>query len=291
MPAPKAPHTAELWSAYAPPRSLAEKWELSPETKEGVFRIKLHEPIYVLPLSWRQHVNINPCSPNPDNCAPGYGKGYMNTEAKFQISGKVKAAENLFNSPLDLWLGYTQQSHWQVYDATDSRPFRDTNYQPEAWLTLPMNWGSQGLRWRMFNLGVVHQSNGESNPLSRSWNRIYATFGLQAGDLSLLIKPWIRLKESPADDNNPDISDYMGRMELQAIYPWGQHVFSAKLSNNLRFNASTPNRSLIRGEWAFPLYGDLHGYVQAHYGWGESMLNYNFRNAGIGLGVSLVQWR
>jgi phospholipase A1 len=127
--------------------------------------------------------------------------------------------------------------------------------------------------------------------LSRSWNRIYATLGATSGGLSLFVKPWWRVKEKAATDNNPDISDYAGRIEVQAIYNFGDHIVSATLQNNLKFNTSTPNRSNVQIEWAFPLFSELHGYVRGFGGYADSLQNYNFHNYGIGLGVSLVQWR
>ncbi len=273
------------------PQTFVERWQLEPAAKDGLFKVKPYQPVYVLPASWRRNVNESPCSPNPANCAPGAGAGDRHTEAKFQLSLKTKALENIFDSQVDLWAAYTQQSFWQVYDADNSRPFRETNYQPEAWLTFPLKVGPDWLQWRMFNLGIVHNSNGQSDPLSRSWNRVYATFGLTSGDLSLFIKPWWRISESASTDNNPDISDYAGRIELQAVYPWRAHVFSARLQNNLKFGSSTPSRTSVQADWAFPLWGDLHGYVQGFAGYADSMQNYNFRNAGIGIGVSLVEWR
>lgn len=52
-------------------------------------------------------------------------------ELKFQVSLKTKAAQNLFGTDADLWLGYTQMSHWQVYNENNSRPFRAHDYEPE----------------------------------------------------------------------------------------------------------------------------------------------------------------
>ena len=272
-------------------QTFAERWELDSGTKGGSFKIKPYQPVYLLPVSYRQKVNVDPCSPNPVNCATGFGVGYEHTEAKFQISLKTKAWQNMLGSPMDLWFAYTQQSYWQVYDSRDSRPFRESNFQPETWVTLPLKLGPEWLQWRMVNVGFVHQSNGQTDPLSRSWNRAYATFGFTSGELTLLFKPWWRFAEPAATDNNPDISDYAGRIEFQLVYPFGAHLVSASVRNNLRSDSATPNRTNVMFDWAFPLSGELHGYVQAFYGHGESLQNYNFRNTGLGLGVSLVQWR
>ena len=164
---------------------FAARWDLGAGTDQGdVFEIKPYQAVYLLPVSWRQKVNVDPCSPNPANCATGAGQNYKNVEAKFQISLKTKAWQDMFGSPVDLWLAYTQQSYWQVYDSADSRPFRENNFQPEAWVTMPLTLGPDWLQWRMVNLGAVHQSNGESDPLSRSWNRVYANFGFSSGDMS-----------------------------------------------------------------------------------------------------------
>ena len=273
------------------PQTFVERWQLEPATKDGLFKVKPYQPVYLLPANWRRNVNESPCTPNPANCAPGAGADDRHTEAKFQLSLKTKVMQDLFGSQVDLWAAYTQQSFWQLYDTDNSRPFRETNYQPEAWLTFPLKVGPDWLQWRMFNLGVVHNSNGQSDPLSRSWNRVYATIGLSSGDLSLFIKPWWRISENASTDNNPDISDYAGRIELQAVYAWRAHVFSARLQNNLKFGSSTPSRTSVQADWAFPLWGELHGYVQGFAGYADSMQNYNFRNAGIGVGVSLVEWR
>jgi phospholipase A1 len=290
----KGTETASGWFAEDSykPQSFVERWELEPGTKDGVFRIKPYEPVYMLPANWRQKINVNPCSPNPANCAVGGAETAKHTEAKFQLSFKTKVWQDVFGSELDMWAAYTQQSFWQVYDAADSRPFRETNYQPEAWVTVPLKAGPEWLQLRMVNIGIVHQSNGQSDPLSRSWNRVYASFGMGSVDgMSFFIKPWWRVPEDTQKDNNPDISDYAGRIELQAIYPYRANVFSIRLHNNLKFSSSTPNRTSVQADWAFPLYGELHGYVQGFYGWADSLQNYNFRNAGVGLGFSLIEWR
>jgi phospholipase A1 len=54
------------------------------------------------------------------------------TEGKFQLSFKFKLADLDDTIGASVWAGYTQQSHWQVYNGEQSRPFRETNYEPEG---------------------------------------------------------------------------------------------------------------------------------------------------------------
>jgi phospholipase A1 len=301
--APAAAPAAEAVALATPapssaPASLAasgdafsQRWELDSADQKGVFGIRPHQPVYIMPVSWRENVNRQPCSSNPRNCAQRSANSFKNVEAKFQLSFKTKLWEDALGSDIDLWGAYTQQSYWQVYDQAASAPFRETDYQPEVWATLPLALGPEWLRLRMLNVGLAHQSNGQTIPLSRSWNRLYASLGVSSGDFSMIIKPWWRLPEDAADDDNPDISDYSGRMETQLFYPIGSHQLALTWRNNLKFNRSVPNRSYWLLEWAFPLAGQLHGYVQAFDGYGDSLQSYNFKNRGVAVGVSLVNWQ
>ncbi len=270
---------------------MAERWELEPQYQDGTFKFKPYAPVYLMPLNFRQRINNDPCSSNPVNCSHRGDQQYDKVGVKFQLSFKTKLWQDMLGSDADLWAAYTQTSYWQAYDSANSSPFRETDYQPELWATLPVSWGPEAFRLRMVNVGLMHQSNGQTNPLSRSWNRVFASFGFTSGDLSVIVKPWWRIPEPFPTDNNPDISDYMGRVEVLASYPWRGHNFSLLLRNNLRFGASVPNRTFTQLEWAFPISGNLHGFVQAFNGWGESMQNYNFHNRGIGVGISMVEWR
>ena len=114
---------------------------------------------------------------NPD-------KTLTKPEVTFQISFKVRLWRDILGKDLNLWFGYTQRSFWQLYNFNDSSPFRETNYEPELLLTLSTRFSILGLKGRFFQLGANHQSNGQSEPLSRSWNRIVANMGLERGDLS-----------------------------------------------------------------------------------------------------------
>lgn len=210
------------------------------------------------------------------------------TEAQFQISLKVPLAVDLFNS-FDVYAGYTNRSFWQLYNGDFSRPFRETNHEPEAWVQFTPGWEIFGFKNSANAIGVVHQSNGQGGVLSRSWNRVYANFVFQRGSFALGFKPWFRISEDIEDDDNPDITDYLGHFEMRAGYKWNEHVFSAMSRNNLE---SGFDRGAFEFGWSFPLwkYPYLKGYIQYFRGYGESLIDYDRKVNRIGLGISLTDW-
>lgn len=209
------------------------------------------------------------------------------TEAQFQISIKSPLAVNLFDV-MDIYAAYTNRSFWQVYN-DNSAPFRETNHEPEAWLQFHTKWEFLGFTNSVNTFGIVHQSNGRGGTLSRSWNRIYANFIAERGDFAISIKPWYRITEDAEDDDNPDITDYLGHYEIRAAYKWNDHVFSAMSRNNLE---SGFEKGAVELSWSFPLgeYPYLKGYIHYFTGYGESLIDYdNYVNT-VGIGVSLSDW-
>ncbi len=205
---------------------MDSRWELSPESKLGTWNIRAYQPVYLMPGFWTTDKNEYPQSPNPTNTVDE-DQNLKSMEAKFQLSLKTKAVENLFGDNGDVWLGYTQSSRWQLYNSDESRPFRETNYEPEASLVFRTNYELLGLNGRLLGLTFNHQSNGRSDPLSRSWNRVMLNVGFERDNFALMLRPWYRLDEDAGDDNNPDIKDYVGRGDLTAFYRWNEHDFSA----------------------------------------------------------------
>lgn len=208
------------------------------------------------------------------------------TEAQFQISIKAPLAIDLFNM-VDIYGAYTNRSFWQVYNSDISAPFRETNHEPELWMQFRPNWEFLGFTNTVNVIGIVHQSNGRGGLLSRSWNRVYASFIAERGNLGLSFKPWYRLPEDDDDDDNPDITDYMGHYELRAVYKWDKHTFSGMSRNNLESGFS---KGTVQLGWSFPLgdYPYLRGYVQYFNGYGESLIDYDQHANRIGLGVALT---
>ncbi|HET8900247.1 MAG TPA: phospholipase A, partial [Rhodanobacteraceae bacterium] len=273
-------------SPAAPMSLLDSRWELAPESKLGTFNVRGYKPVYIMPLYFADRVNRAPHSPNPDNVVPA-PQAFKRLEQKFQISFKTKVLEDIFGDNGALWLGYTQSSRWQTYNAELSRPFRETNYEPEAMLVFDTHYPVLGWDLRLLGIGVNHQSNGRGDPWSRSWNRLIANIGFERGDWVVMIRPWWRVIETAGNDDNPDITDYLGHGEVQVTREWNGHEFSLMLRQAI--NPGT-DRGAARFSWSFPVAGNLRGYLELFNGYGESLIDYNHHASHFGLGVSLLDW-
>ena len=275
-------------SKVAAPLSLLDtRWELAPESKLGTFNVRGYKPVYVLPIFASSKQNQRPHSPNPDNTVATAEK-LQNVELKFQLSLKTKVWQGVFGDTGDLWVGYTQSSRWQVYNSKQSRPFRETDYEPEATLVFNTNYHVLGWDGRLLGIGVDHQSNGRSNPLSRSWNRVIADVGFEREGWTVVFRPWWRIPESASTDDNPDISDYMGRGEVQIVHELHGQEFGLTLRDS--FRGGNRQHSSARLTWSFPMAGNLRGYAELFNGYGESLIDYNHNATYVGVGVSLLDW-
>lgn len=266
---------------------LDSRWELDPDTKLGTFNIRGYKPVYLMPVFYTTNVNNNPHSPSYGHTA-NFSQKLDKLEAKFQISFKTKLWQGVFGDKGDLWFGYTQDSHWQIYSGGISRPFRETNYQPEFMLMFDTDYDVLGWKGHLLGIGVNHQSNGRSNPLSRSWNRIIANIGFERPGWTVMFRPWIRINESSRLDDNPDIEDYMGRGSVRIVHVVGKNEFSLLLRHSLRGGERSHGAAQLT--WAFPIHAKLRGHLQVFNGYGESLIDYNHRATYVGLGVSLIGW-
>lgn len=291
-PAREAAPPSPLAPAHGPARPphdlshLGARWDLEGDVGAD-FSPRAYRPVYLLPATWTDRINRRPGSPTPGHTVP-VDLALKAVEAKYQISLKARFASGLLGTPLSLWGGYTQSSRWQVYNGPASRPFRETNYEPELMLVWPMRVDLAGWQLRMASLALTHQSNGRALPLSRSWNRVIGTLAAERGDWVAEFRPWVRLKEAPADDDNPDIEDHVGRAELRLSRYWGEQVLSLQLRHSLR--SGERSRGSGQLDWMFPIRGALHGYLQVFSGHGESLIDYNLRQTKLGLGITIAGW-
>lgn len=253
-----------------------ERWGFM--ANRPTFKLTPYKLNYILPVSYNDTHNEAAWEEQHP------GEGIDDFEVKFQLSAQVKLWDNIYQGNGDLWVAYSQLSFWQMYNSDSSSPFRETNYEPETYVAWAMKRDFFGMNGRVLKIGFVHQSNGRSKPLSRSWNRVYAAVAAERGNFALQIKPWYRL---PEDKDNPDIADYLGYGELDLYYTQGDHLFHALWRNNLDIEG---NRGAIQLDWGFPIYKGLKGYIQYFNGYGESLLDYNVSNNRIGIGFMLTDW-
>lgn len=280
-------------SAYSP---LSRIWELEEGSDCGTFDIRGYRPIS-LALIGSDGVNRQPASGNPLNNAT-VSQAYQSMETRIQLSVRTKVAQGLLtrNSGTakdSIWFGYTQQSYWQLFNGSLSRPFRSTDHEPEILYIYPTDaLLPAGWRLRYSGLSVVHQSNGQSLPLSRSWNRVVLMAGLERGhSLRVQGRLWRRLPEPVETDDNPRISDFVGRAEVAAHW-------DATPNDTLGFvgrhSLARINRGSARIEWLRRVGGNtstgLRFHTQLFNGYGDSLLDYNRRRTVLSLGLSLVDW-
>ncbi len=82
-----------------------------------------------------------------------------------------------------------------------------------------------GWTLRDIEMGYNHDSNGRSDPTSRSWNRLYARLMAQNGNWLVEVKPRYVVGNT---DDNPDITKYMGYYRLKVGYQLGEAILSAQ---------------------------------------------------------------
>ena len=305
-PPPESSTTTESNSGGRMTGYLAQRWGYDREPKETRFDLRLYENNYLIARS-SSSPNSSPYKPGPDG-TPEYGTvpiDLEHPELKFQLSLKARVldfslkpdgAKEEIKDAIGLWLAYSQQSQWQAFNNTQSSPFRESNYQPEAIVSIhPQLFGEDRAdfdwHWRVFNVGFGHQSNGQDSPLSRSWNYLFAQLGFEHdrpdSQWAFVVRPWYRIPESRTTDDNRDLIDYYGYGDIRATYHGCKVTASLTLRGNPRTGKGAAQLDASFPFWPFsedPLY-PLQWYVQVFTGYGESLIDYNWRQTTAGIGV------
>lgn len=293
-PAPSVPTTAEcaavvdgttIGTSTLDPKTVPAKdrrWylPLDPEQfsmVEATRGFSFDKPMYLLPATWAE---------------PYHGRS---TEVLFSISFKLRP------SGWPLYVAYSQKSFFQAYNSKDSKPFRESDFNPEIFWRLDPETAARWFHLTTHvgaDLGIEHESNGLSLPESRSWNRAYLAPYWRGDDTLVYWKWWYRFPEDksrprtdPNRDDNPDIQDYYGYSELHVE----QKLFGSKHLAHLmlRYNPSR-GRGAANLQYSIPVLDSGEGprfYVQAYVwqGYGESMLDYNRSITRVGLGISVAR--
>ena len=232
---------------------------------QSMYSIKAHGANYFLPISYRTNGEYPLTN----------GHKALEIETEFQLSIKYDYGANLFGLNEIYSIGYTQHSFWQLY--TESAYFRETNYNPEAFVTLPV----VNIEYlKAIRVSFEHQSNGRGAKEERSWNYLSSSFYFQTGFLFTEIKLW---KNVFSLKYNPDLMNYLGYGHIRFILPYKKHIVKLLLRNSLS------DKRAIALDYSYPLFGskDLFLYLKAFSGHGESLIDYDNRVEKIGIGFSI----
>ncbi|MGK2946053.1 MAG: phospholipase A [Candidatus Malihini olakiniferum] len=201
-------------------------------------------------------------------------------EVNFQLSLAFPIWRGIIGKNSLFGFSYTQQSWWQMSNANESSPFRETNYEPQAFLSWAIDYSIDGWKLRDVEVGLNHQSNGKADPTSRSWDRAYVRLMAQKGNWKVDFKPWFLIPNRKND--NLDINKYLGYYRIRIGYIWGESIFSAAGCYN--WNTGYGNAEL---GWSYPITKHVRFYTEVFSGYGESMIDYNHKQTRYGLGVML----
>ncbi len=284
--------------------SLSKMDTDTPETRKLVksltsgrfFGLQPYDTNFILPFSYAKEKPARVSALfHPNNLPAGVQQSDLeyneNTEVEFQISLKKQLSYDLFGMNEFVYFAYTQKVWWQLY--SDSAPFRETNYLPEIFVTIPSSKSLDDvLGLKTIKFGFLHESNGQEGYRSRSWNRLYASAGWQWGNWFLDSRVWYRIPESEKEagyykgtlgpdyvnvdgDDNPDIDKYLGYGDIKLDYLNGKSKYGLLLRNNFRFNGD--NKGAIEFNWSYPFFDspNTFWYVKLFNGYGESLIDYN----------------
>jgi len=269
---------------------LDRKWRLESNDNWLISDLEAHHQNYIM-TSVSTNPNNFPFSPTHVTTE---NRNLQHQDVKFQISLKTQLMHEIpvirslpWVISSRLWVAYTQNSYWQIYNSEESRPFRESNFAPEIILSLGLNDQVNRLMPSMANLGLIHESNGRDNPTSRSWNRIYLETAWQFNQsYTLIARPWYRIPEIDGDDN-PDIEKFLGYGDI--TLRWDDYKKKKAISLLLRNNLRSDNKGYAKLSMYYEPFEVEHIklYMSLSSGYGESLLDYNHSQTILGFGFAV----
>jgi len=261
--------------------SVSKRAQAIRDASQNPFTLASHKTNYLLPLTY----NPRPNKGGLEDYDIENELDLDSIEVQFQLSVQVPVWRGFLGKASFMSFAYTNRSFWQAYNSDDSSPFRETNHEPELIMTWLNDWTIFGFQNVANQVAFNHQSNGRSEPLSRSWNRIYANFAFEKDDVYFTFKPWYRIPEKREDDDNPDLEFYLGHFEFVGGVERGDHNISIMVRNNLR----SDNKGAGELRWSFPMGNRVRGYVKYFNGYGESLIDYDESVQTLGIGFELAR--
>ena len=216
-----------------------------------------------------------------------YSPTKKETEIEFQISLQKLLSYNLFGFNEYISFAYTQVSFWRAY--AYSAPFRETNYIPELFITVPTpNKIDHLSKLKAVQFSIRHHSNGQGGEKSRSWNRLVLATFWQWKNLFLKVEGWYRIPENEDNDDNPDITKYYGYGQIVIKYLYKNDLYGIKLRNNLRIKE---NKGAVEFDYFTPIYNSetIYWFFKFFSGYGESLIDYDKSVTRISIGVAFYR--
>ncbi|MBK4714983.1 MULTISPECIES: phospholipase A [Tenebrionibacter/Tenebrionicola group] len=208
-----------------------------------------------------------------------WGRDARRDEVAFQFSVAFPFWRGILGDNSVLAASYTQRSWWQLTNRSQSAPFRETNYEPQLFLGFATDYRLGDWTLNDVEVGFDHQSNGRAEPTSRSWNRAYTRLRAKNGNWLVEVRPWFVVGNV---NDNPDITRYTGYYQLKMAYALGDTTLSLKG----QYNWNTGYGGAELGA-SYPITQHMRLYGQIYSGYGESLIDYNFNQTRIGLGIML----
>ena len=281
-----------LLAQEAPQNQDSQTTKAMQEWRGSEFGLKPHYPNYLLPYGYSTK-EYNSYVPS-DN--------YRQVEAQLQVSLKIEPFRDLLDLDEVYSFAYSHRSFWQAY--TDSSPFRETNYNPEFFVTFPASYKKVIPSLRSVIFGIGHLSNGQGNieeaeimedikaaniegdPLylknrSRSVNYLYTTLSFESEALVTNITLWLPNRHNNDLEDNPDLVDYMGYGSIELKYFYNTHLFTLMT----RLNMET-NKGAVEVTYSYPLADDVYFFTKIFNGYGESLIDYNNEITKFSIGFS-----
>ena len=236
---------------------------------DGDFALETYKVNYLLPYGYstRTYQNVGPLQ-------------YDNIEAELQVSLKLMVAKDLFGLHESYYLSYSHHSFWQIY--VKSSPFRETNYNPEGFVIIPIDDDDSIIKLRSIKLAIAHKSNGQPNTvgvdingqpignLSRSVNYFYVMLRTQHNSLITDFTLWAPMGTGENLSDNPDLMDYMGYGKIKVTYFYKEHMFTLMGRGNMR-----THKGALEATYSYPLHNNTNLYIKIFSGYGESLIDYN----------------
>ena len=260
---------------------ISQRLQQLQEIQKNPSGLAFYEPTYVLPVY--DSTSVSPWYAQHPGSTPDNQK-VMHTEAKAQLSVLFPVWTNIFHTPWNLSISYTQLNYWQLY--AKSPYFRETNYEPQAFLSYT------GVKNWLFSAGFDHESNGRGgtgyNGMERSWNRAFMNISFSGTNWFVSLMPWVLVfKSSSSNLHNPNIAHYLGYGRTVMAYKLYRQELSFMFRNVLESGFS---RGAFELTYTFPLYGKLKGMVTFFSGYGQSLIEYDHYTNAYGLGIALSDW-